>query len=127
METAGKQVDDEDLRELMKENGGRPSTRANIIETLFKRQYIVRNKKQVLPGDWYSVGTIQNDLVKSSGINGILGKAVKDIEKELYRCSVYQQHETDSALVYEVRSETTRQYFACGKYSKQEVKVEKRK
>jgi DNA topoisomerase-3 len=47
METAGKQVDDEDLRELMKENGiGRPSTRANIIETLFKRQYIVRNKNR---------------------------------------------------------------------------------
>jgi DNA topoisomerase-3 len=56
METAGKQVDDEDLRELMKENGiGRPSTRANIIETLFKRQYIVRNKKQVITGDWDSV------------------------------------------------------------------------
>jgi DNA topoisomerase-3 len=56
METAGKQVD-EDLRELMKENGiGRPSTRANIIETLFKRQYIVRNKKTgVTHGDWDSV------------------------------------------------------------------------
>jgi DNA topoisomerase-3 len=83
METAGKQVDDEDC-ELMKENGiGRPSTRANIIETLFKRQYIVRNKKQVLPATGIQlIGTIQNDLVKS-GINGILGKAVKDIEKEL--------------------------------------------
>jgi DNA topoisomerase-3 len=56
METAGKQVDDEDLRELMKENGiGRPSTRANIIETLFKRQYIVRNKNRCYHGDWYSV------------------------------------------------------------------------
>jgi DNA topoisomerase-3 len=57
METAGKQVDDEDLRELMKENGiGRP-TRANIIETLFKRQYIVRNKTGVTTAtgsvDWY--------------------------------------------------------------------------
>ena len=47
---AGKQVDDEEMRELMKENGiGRPSTRASIIETLFKRQYIERNKKQILP------------------------------------------------------------------------------
>jgi DNA topoisomerase-3 len=57
METAGKQVDDEDLRELMKENGGRPSTRANIIETLFKRQYIVRNKnrcyRRLGSVDWY--------------------------------------------------------------------------
>jgi DNA topoisomerase-3 len=59
METAGKQVDDEDLRELMKENGGRPSTRANIIETLFKRQYIVRNKKQVLPTRIQLIDTIQ--------------------------------------------------------------------
>jgi DNA topoisomerase-3 len=95
METAGKQVDDEDLRELMKENGiGRPSTRANIIETLFKRQYIVRNKKQVLPTATgiQLIGTIQNDLVSQR--NGVLGKAVK-IEKELYRCSVYQQHETN--------------------------------
>ncbi len=46
METAGKQVEDEELRDLMKENGiGRPSTRANIIETLFKRQYIRKDKK----------------------------------------------------------------------------------
>jgi DNA topoisomerase-3 len=67
METAGKQVDDEDLRELMKENGiGRPSTRANIIETLFKRQYIVRNKNRLLPATGIQlIGTIQNDLVKS--------------------------------------------------------------
>lgn len=47
LETAGKQVEDEELRDLMKENGiGRPSTRANIIETLFKRQYIRKDKKQ---------------------------------------------------------------------------------
>ena len=50
METAGKQVDDEEMRELMKENGiGRPSTRASIIETLFKRKYIERKKKLVIP------------------------------------------------------------------------------
>ena len=48
METAGKQVEDEELRDLMKENGiGRPSTRANIIETLFKRQYIRKDKKRI--------------------------------------------------------------------------------
>jgi DNA topoisomerase-3 len=68
METAGKQVDDEDLRELMKENGiGRPSTRANIIETLFKRQYIVRNKNRCYQRRLIQlIGTIQNDLVKSA-------------------------------------------------------------
>ena len=50
METAGKQVDDDEMRELMKENGiGRPSTRASIIETLFRRKYIERKKKLVLP------------------------------------------------------------------------------
>jgi DNA topoisomerase-3 len=48
METAGKQVEDEELRELMKNNGiGRPSTRANIIETLFKRKYIDKKKKNL--------------------------------------------------------------------------------
>ena len=50
METAGKQVDDDEMRELMKENGiGRPSTRASIIETLFRRKYIERQKKLVVP------------------------------------------------------------------------------
>jgi DNA topoisomerase IA len=90
METAGKQVDDEDLRELMKENGiGRPSTRANI----FKRQYIVR-KKQVLPATGIQlIGTIQNDLV--SGINGSWEKQLKILKRNFYRCSVYQQHETN--------------------------------
>jgi DNA topoisomerase-3 len=97
METAGKQVDDEDLRELMKENGiGRPSTRANIIETLFKRQYIVRNKKQVLPTATgiQLIGTIQNDLVKSMEL-GSWEKQLKILKRNFYRCSVYQQHETN--------------------------------
>ena len=49
METAGKQVDDEEMRDLMKDNGiGRPSTRANIIETLFRRRYITRNRKSIV-------------------------------------------------------------------------------
>ena len=48
METAGKQVDDEEMRELLKDNGiGRPSTRANIIETLFRRKYIEKKKKNI--------------------------------------------------------------------------------
>jgi DNA topoisomerase-3 len=123
METAGKQVDDEDLRELMKENGiGRPSTRANIIETLFKRQYIVRNKKQVLPATGIQlIGTIQNDLVKS-GINGILGKAVKDIEKELLPLQRLSTKRMVDALVYEVRSETTRIIFRMWEVFKNKLK-----
>jgi DNA topoisomerase-3 len=84
METAGKQVDDEDLRELMKENGGRPSTRANIIETLFRRQYIIiRNKNKFAYSNWIQlIDTIQNELVKSAELTGSWEKQLKDIEKE---------------------------------------------
>ena len=92
METAGKQVDDEDLRELMKENGiGRPSTRANIIETLFKRQYIVRNKKQVLPTPTgiQLIDTIQNELIKSAELTGSWEKQLKDIEKGTFTAGAF--------------------------------------
>jgi DNA topoisomerase-3 len=113
METAGKQVDDEDLRELMKENGiGRPSTRANIIETLFKRQYIFRNKKQVLPTTTgiQLIDTIQNDLVKSAELTGSWEKQLKDIEKGSYNASLFinNMKRMVETLVYEVRSETVR-------------------
>ncbi|MCG9792595.1 type IA DNA topoisomerase [Flavobacterium algicola] len=113
METAGKQVDDDDLRELMKENGiGRPSTRANIIETLFKRQYIVRNKKQVLPTPTgiQLIDTIQNDLIKSAELTGSWEKQLKDIEKGTYSAASFIKNmkQMVDALVYEVRSETVR-------------------
>jgi DNA topoisomerase-3 len=133
METAGKQVDDEDLRELMKENGiGRPSTRANIIETLFKRQYIVRNKKQVLPTATgiQLIGTIQNDLVKSAELTGSWEKQLKDIEKGTFTAAAFinNMKRMVDALVYEVRSETTRANIShVGSIQKQEVKVEKKK
>lgn len=113
METAGKQVDDDELRDLMKENGiGRPSTRANIIETLFKRKYIVRNKKQVLPT---SIGvqlidTIQNELLKSAELTGQWEKQLKDIEKGTYSASAFinNMKRMVDELVYEVRSETVK-------------------
>ncbi|GIZ08142.1 type IA DNA topoisomerase [Flavobacterium sp. UMI-01] len=110
METAGKQVDDEDLREIMKENGiGRPSTRANIIETLFKRQYIVRNKKQVLPTPTgiQLIATIQNDLIKSAELTGTWEKQLKDIEKGEYSAAAFIKNMKQMVddLVYEVRSE----------------------
>ena len=113
METAGKQVDDDELRDLMKENGiGRPSTRANIIETLFKRQYIKRNKKQVLPTitGIKLIETIQNKLLKSAELTGSWEKQLKDIEKGTFSASAFiknMKHMVD-ALVYEVRSETKR-------------------
>lgn len=113
METAGKQVDDDEMRELMKENGiGRPSTRANIIETLFKRKYIERNKKQVLPTQIgiQLIDTIQNELLKSAELTGMWEKQLKDIEKGTYSAAQFiaNMKKMVDALVYEVRSETNR-------------------
>ncbi|MDG5491982.1 type IA DNA topoisomerase [Psychroserpens sp. SPM9] len=113
METAGKQVDDDELRDLMKENGiGRPSTRANIIETLFKRQYIKRNKKQILPTvtGIALIDTIQNELLKSAELTGLWEKQLKDIEKGEFSASLFIKNMKKMVddLVYEVRSETTR-------------------
>jgi len=111
METAGKQVDDDELRELMKENGiGRPSTRANIIETLFKRKYIIRNKKQVLPtsAGIQLIDTIQNELLKSAELTGTWEKQLKDIEKGDFSVNAFitnMKHMVEN-LVYEVRSES---------------------
>ena len=110
METAGKQVDDDEMRELMKENGiGRPSTRANIIETLFRRKYIKRNKKQVLPTitGIQLIDTIQNDLLKSAELTGQWEKRLKEIEKGDFNAGTFIKNMklmVDN-LVYEVRSE----------------------
>jgi DNA topoisomerase-3 len=133
METAGKQVDDEDLRELMKENGiGRPSTRANIIETLFKRQYIVRNKKQVLPTPTgiQLIDTIQNELIKSAELTGSWEKQLKDIEKGTFTAAAFIKNmkRMVEALVTEVRSETTRANIShAGNIQKEVVIAEKKK
>ncbi|WP_026714869.1 type IA DNA topoisomerase [Flavobacterium daejeonense] len=133
METAGKQVEDEDLRELMKENGiGRPSTRANIIETLFKRQYIVRNKKQVLPTPTgiQLIDIIQNDLLKSAELTGTWEKLLKDIEKGTYSAAAFinNMKRMVDTLVYEVRMETTHANIShAGSVQKQEAVVEKNK
>ena len=113
METAGKQVDDDEMRELMKENGiGRPSTRANIIETLFKRKYIKRNKKQLLPTQTgiQLIDTIQNELLKSAELTGLWEKQLKEIEKGNYNAGTFIKNMKKMVdnLVYEVRSETVR-------------------
>jgi DNA topoisomerase-3 len=84
METAGKQVADEELRDLMKENGiGRPSTRANIIETLFKRNYIKKEKKNLIPTitGIQLIQTIDYELLKSAELTGKWEKKLRDIEK----------------------------------------------
>ncbi|WP_179345015.1 type IA DNA topoisomerase [Winogradskyella ursingii] len=110
METAGKQVEDDELRDLMKENGiGRPSTRANIIETLFRRKYIKRNKKQIIPTitGIQLIDTIQNELLKSAELTGTWEKQLKDIEKGDISAAAFIKgmKRMVDALVYEVRSE----------------------
>ncbi len=108
METAGKKVDDDQLRELMKENGiGRPSTRAAIIETLFKRKYIKRRKKQLEPTETglQLIDTIQNELLKSAELTGRWEKQLRDIEKGEFRAAqfVADMKNMVTELVTEVR------------------------
>ena len=87
METAGKLVDDEELRRAMKENGiGRPSTRAAIIETLFKRRYIRKERKRLVatPTGIELIDLIREDLLKSAELTGIWEKKLRDIEAQKY-------------------------------------------
>lgn len=87
METAGKQVDNDDLRDAMKENGiGRPSTRANIIETLFRRNYIEKKKKNIhaTPMGIALIQTIDNELLKSPELTGQWEFKLRQIENGEY-------------------------------------------
>ena len=92
METAGKLVENEELRDAMKENGiGRPSTRAAIIETLFKRNYIRREKKNIVatPTGIELIGLIRNELLKSAELTGRWEKKLRDIEKKQYEAKTF--------------------------------------
>ena len=94
METAGKQIEDEALRDLMKINGiGRPSTRANIIETLHKRKYIQRKKKQLIPTQTgiQLIQTIRHPLLKSAELTGQWEKQLKEIEGGNYKAGQFIQ------------------------------------
>ena len=87
METAGKFVEDETLRAAMKENGiGRPSSRAGIIETLFKRHYIKRDRKRLIatPTGIELIDLIREELLKSCELTGIWEKKLRDIEHQKY-------------------------------------------
>ena len=92
METAGKFVDDEQLRAALKENGiGRPSSRASIIETLFKRHYIKRERKNLIatPTGVELIDTINEELLKSCELTGIWEKKLRDIEHKKYDASQF--------------------------------------
>lgn len=84
MESAGKTVDDEELREAMKENGiGRPSTRSAIIETLFKRHYLKRERKNILPTEAgiALIDTIRTEILKSAKLTGLWENKLRRIER----------------------------------------------
>lgn len=87
METAGRTVDDEELRDAMKENGiGRPSTRAAIIETLFRRRYIYRERKNIMAtqAGIDLIATIQEELLKSAKLTGLWENKLRRIERGEY-------------------------------------------
>jgi DNA topoisomerase-3 len=93
METAGKQVDDEEMRDLMKDNGiGRPSTRANIIETLYRRKYIAKQKKNIVATQTGMdlIDTIENELLKSPELTGQWERKIRLIEKGEYDAAVFK-------------------------------------
>lgn len=109
METAGKQSEDEEVRELMKLNGiGRPSTRANIIETLYKRKYIEKRRKNIIatPTGIKLIDTIQVELLKSAELTGQWERKLRMIDKGEYELDTFKQELTDmvTQLVHEVKN-----------------------
>ena len=112
METAGKFVEDETLRAAMKENGiGRPSSRASIIETLFKRHYIKRERKRLVatPTGIELIDLIREELLKSCELTGIWEKKLRDIEHQQYDAGQFIQELKDqiTTIVHDVMADPT--------------------
>ena len=113
METAGKMVDNEELRDALKANGiGRPSTRAAIIETLYKRQYIskVRKSLEPTPTGIALIGVIQEELLKSAELTGQWEKKLRDIEAHKFSAAQFidELKQQTVQLVQEVIADGTR-------------------
>ena len=112
METAGRNVDDEELREAMKENGiGRPSTRAAIIQTLYKRGYIRQQRKslEATPTGVALIGLIQEELLKSAELTGLWENKLRQIERRTYSAHqfVAELKQMVSELVHTVLCDNT--------------------
>ena len=112
METAGRNVDDEELREAMKENGiGRPSTRAAIIQTLYKRGYIRQQRKslEATPTGIALIGLIQEELLKSAELTGLWENKLRQIERRTYSAQqfVAELKQMVSELVHTVLCDNT--------------------
>jgi len=113
METAGKLVDDDELRDALKENGiGRPSTRAAIIETLFKRDYIRREKKNLVATNtgMELIQMIQEDLLKSAELTGRWEKKLRQVEKGEYQAKDFldELKAMVTEIVFNVKSDNRR-------------------
>ncbi len=132
METAGKFVDDEELRAALKENGiGRPSSRAGIIETLFKRHYIRRERKRLVatPTGIELIDLIREELLKSCELTGIWEKKLRDIEHQKYDAQQFigELKEQITEIVGDVlRDNTNRRITIMEQSSSQEKKPQKR-
>ena len=112
METAGKFVDNDELRDAMKENGiGRPSTRAAIIETLFRRHYIRKERKNLVatPTGVELIELIREELLKSPELTGIWEKKLRDIEHRTYNPGLFirELKEQIQAIVCQVLSDNS--------------------
>ena len=110
METAGKTVEDEELRDAMKENGiGRPSTRAAIIEKLFQRKYIVREKKNIhaTPLGINLIQTIITPLLKSAELTGLWEKKLREIERGTFTAQQFldELKQMTSEVVRDVKAD----------------------
>ena len=121
METAGKTVDNEELRDAMKENGiGRPSTRAAIIEKLFQRKYIVREKKNIKATEVgiNLIHTIISPLLKSAELTGLWEKKLREIERGDFQAHQFldELKQMTAEVVHEVKSDKSGMRCpVCGK------------
>lgn len=116
METAGKLVDNDELRDALKENGiGRPSTRAAIIETLFKRNYIRKEKKNLIatPTGVELIQIIHEELLKSAELTGIWEKKLREIEKRTYNAGQFLEElkQMVSEVVMSVLSDNSNRHI----------------
>ena len=112
METAGKFVDDEELRDAMKENGiGRPATRAEIIKTLYKRNYVTKVKKNLVatPTGIELISLIREELLKSAELTGIWEKRLREIEAHRYDAKQFmgELKQMVADIVHQVLSDNT--------------------
>lgn len=129
METAGKTVDNEELRDAMKENGiGRPSTRAAIIQTLFRRRYIRLDRKSL-----YATATgcelidiIHEELLKSAELTGLWEKKLRDIERRTYDPGTFvtEIKQMVYSIVQQVMSDSSNRMVA---FTPEQAKTKKRK